>query len=122
MPFQLESNYKPRGDQGQAIAKLTKSLQADNRHQTLLGVTGSGKTFTIANVIREIATWKSCWTICAAWRCKWREVISAKSVYVGRRLGSGRSRSRAVNSIALRAKRSLTGRGDCQVAQPSTSA
>src|SRR5438477_4472741 len=54
MPFQLESNYKPRGDQAQAIAKLTKSLEAGNRHQTLLGVTGSGRTFTIANVIREI--------------------------------------------------------------------
>jgi excinuclease ABC subunit B len=54
MPFELESNYKPRGDQGQAIAKLTKSLEAGNRHQTLLGVTGSGKTFTIANVIREL--------------------------------------------------------------------
>src|SRR4029434_3353943 len=54
MPFQLESNYKPRGDQAQAIAKLGKSLQAGNRHQTLLGVTGSGKTFTSANVIREI--------------------------------------------------------------------
>jgi excinuclease ABC subunit B len=54
MSFQLESNYKPRGDQGQAIAKLIKSVEADNRHQTLLGVTGSGKTFTIANVIREL--------------------------------------------------------------------
>jgi excinuclease ABC subunit B len=54
MSFQLESNYKPRGDQGQAIAKLIKSIEADNRHQTLLGVTGSGKTFTIANVIREL--------------------------------------------------------------------
>ena len=54
MPFQLESNYKPRGDQGQAIAKLTKSVAAGNRHQTLLGVTGSGKTFTIANMIREL--------------------------------------------------------------------
>jgi len=54
MPFQLESNYKPRGDQSQAIAKLAKSLEAGNRHQTLLGVTGSGKTFTIANVVREI--------------------------------------------------------------------
>jgi excinuclease ABC subunit B len=54
MPFQLESNYKPRGDQSQAIAKLIKSVEADNRHQTLLGVTGSGKTFTIANVIREL--------------------------------------------------------------------
>ncbi len=54
MAFQLESNYTPRGDQEQAIAKLTKSLAADNRHQTLLGVTGSGKTFTVANVVREI--------------------------------------------------------------------
>src|SRR6266849_161126 len=54
MPFQLKSNYKPRGDQGQAIAKLLKSIEAGNRHQTLLGVTGSGKTFTAANVIREL--------------------------------------------------------------------
>ncbi len=54
MAFQLESNYKPRGDQGQAIAKLLKSVEAGNRHQTLLGVTGSGKTFAIANVIREL--------------------------------------------------------------------
>src|SRR5213082_1200293 len=54
MPFQLESDYKPRGDQGQAIAKLIKSVEAGNRHQTLLGVTGSGKTFTIANVVREL--------------------------------------------------------------------
>jgi excinuclease ABC subunit B len=54
MSFQLESNYKPRGDQGQAIAKLIKSAEAGNRHQTLLGVTGSGKTFTIANVIQEL--------------------------------------------------------------------
>ena len=54
MAFQLESNYQPRGDQGQAIAKLIRSVEAGNRHQTLLGVTGSGKTFTVANVIREI--------------------------------------------------------------------
>jgi excinuclease ABC subunit B len=54
MPFQLESNYKPRGDQGQAIKKLIKSVETGNRHQTLLGVTGSGKTFTVANVIREL--------------------------------------------------------------------
>ncbi|HET9857444.1 MAG TPA: excinuclease ABC subunit UvrB [Chthoniobacterales bacterium] len=54
MPFQLESDYKPRGDQSQAIAKLIKSIEAGNRHQTLLGVTGSGKTFTMANVIREL--------------------------------------------------------------------
>src|SRR6187397_1041608 len=54
MPFQLESNFEPRGDQGQAIAKLLKSVEAGNRHQTLLGVTGSGKTFTIANVIQNL--------------------------------------------------------------------
>ncbi|MEP6602448.1 MAG: excinuclease ABC subunit UvrB [Spartobacteria bacterium] len=54
MPFQLESNYQPRGDQGQAIAKLSKSIVAGNKHQTLLGVTGSGKTFSVANVIREV--------------------------------------------------------------------
>ncbi len=54
MDFQLASNYQPKGDQAQAIAKLTKSVEAGNRHQTLLGVTGSGKTFTAANVIRNI--------------------------------------------------------------------
>jgi excinuclease ABC subunit B len=54
MPFQLASQYQPMGDQAQAIAKLTKSVEAGNRHQTLLGVTGSGKTFTAANVIRNV--------------------------------------------------------------------
>src|SRR4029077_12338248 len=54
MPFQLESNFKPRGDQGQAIGKLLKSVEAGNRHQTLLGVTGSGKTYTVANVIAKL--------------------------------------------------------------------
>ncbi|MFL6515111.1 MAG: excinuclease ABC subunit UvrB [Chthoniobacterales bacterium] len=54
MSFQLESSYKPRGDQGQAIAKLTRSIEAGNRHQTLLGVTGSGKTFSVANVIQAV--------------------------------------------------------------------
>ena len=52
--FRLTSDYSPCGDQGQAIAKLTKSIRAGNRHQTLLGVTGSGKTFTMANVIEQI--------------------------------------------------------------------
>ncbi|MGA3169516.1 MAG: excinuclease ABC subunit UvrB [Chthoniobacteraceae bacterium] len=54
MQFELASSYQPKGDQAQAIAKLTKSLEAGNRHQTLLGVTGSGKTFTAANVIRNL--------------------------------------------------------------------
>ncbi len=52
--FSLESGFEPCGDQAQAIAKLTKSLRSGNEHQTLLGVTGSGKTFTMANVIAEI--------------------------------------------------------------------
>src|SRR5689334_5525512 len=54
MEFQLSSEYQPKGDQEQAIAKLIKSVEANNRHQTLLGVTGSGKTFTVANVIRQV--------------------------------------------------------------------
>lgn len=53
-PFQLNPEFEPRGDQAQAIAKLVKSVRAGNRHQTLLGVTGSGKTFTMANVIAEV--------------------------------------------------------------------
>ena len=52
--FSLNTEFQPRGDQGQAIAKLTKSVEAGNRHQTLLGVTGSGKTFTMANIIANV--------------------------------------------------------------------
>ncbi|MGA0899657.1 MAG: excinuclease ABC subunit UvrB [Luteolibacter sp.] len=51
MTFELVSDYQPQGDQAQAIGKLSKSLSAGNCHQTLLGVTGSGKTFTMANLI-----------------------------------------------------------------------
>lgn len=54
MDFRLASDYRPKGDQEQAIDKLVKSIEAGNRHQTLLGVTGSGKTFTMANVIERI--------------------------------------------------------------------
>ena len=54
MEFQLISDYKPTGDQPQAIAELTQGLQQGVPAQTLLGVTGSGKTFTIANVIKNI--------------------------------------------------------------------
>src|SRR4030095_5404706 len=52
--FKLEAPFEPAGDQPQAIAKLTEGLQTGARHQTLLGVTGSGKTFTMANVIRNM--------------------------------------------------------------------
>jgi excinuclease ABC subunit B len=54
MKFQLKSDYTPSGDQPKAIEELTKSLDSGNRFQTLLGVTGSGKTFTMANVIQNI--------------------------------------------------------------------
>jgi len=52
--FELVSDYAPAGDQPQAIEKLTAGLDSGAKHQTLLGVTGSGKTFTIANVVRNI--------------------------------------------------------------------
>ncbi|MBZ5859005.1 excinuclease ABC subunit UvrB [Flavihumibacter profundi] len=54
MPFQLKAPYKPAGDQPEAIRQLIEGLQAGERDQTLLGVTGSGKTFTIANVIQAV--------------------------------------------------------------------
>jgi len=54
MDFKLSSEYQPTGDQPQAIVKLVASLRAGNRYQTLLGVTGSGKTFTMANVIAQV--------------------------------------------------------------------
>src|ERR1039457_7060107 len=53
MLFKLSSDYKPTGDQPQAIEKLVGSIAAGNRYQTLIGVTGSGKTFTMANVIAQ---------------------------------------------------------------------
>ena len=52
--FKLVSSYRPRGDQPQAVEKLTRSIASGNTRQTLLGVTGSGKTFTLANVIAEL--------------------------------------------------------------------
>lgn len=54
MSFKLESNYTPTGDQPQAIDQLVNGLESGERSQVLLGVTGSGKTFTMANVIREV--------------------------------------------------------------------
>lgn len=54
MKFQIESEYKPTGDQPQAIEGLVKGINIGEKYQTLLGVTGSGKTFTIANVINEV--------------------------------------------------------------------
>ncbi|MGM0478947.1 MAG: excinuclease ABC subunit UvrB [Bacteroidota bacterium] len=54
MDFKLVSPFEPTGDQPQAIEELAKGINADEQHQTLLGVTGSGKTFTVANVIERV--------------------------------------------------------------------
>lgn len=54
MRFQVVSEYKPTGDQPEAIKKLANAINAGEKYQTLLGVTGSGKTFTVANVIQEV--------------------------------------------------------------------
>ncbi len=53
-PFQLQSHFKPKGDQPQAIKKLLKGIARGDKYQILLGVTGSGKTFTVANVIQAL--------------------------------------------------------------------
>ena len=54
MQFKLESDFKPTGDQPEAIEQLVKGIQTNEKYQTLLGVTGSGKTFTVANLIQEV--------------------------------------------------------------------
>ena len=51
--FKLHSEYKPTGDQPQAINQLVKGIKEGKKFQTLLGVTGSGKTFTMANIIEK---------------------------------------------------------------------
>ena len=52
--FSINSGFVPQGDQPQAIDALVKGLNENDKHQILLGITGSGKTFTIANVIQEV--------------------------------------------------------------------
>jgi excinuclease ABC subunit B len=54
MEFKIHSDFKPTGDQPNAIGQLTKGIESNERYQTLLGVTGSGKTFTVANVIENV--------------------------------------------------------------------
>src|SRR5919107_1572280 len=54
MAFQLQAPYKPSGDQPTAIQELSEGVQRGEKHQVLLGVTGSGKTFTVANVIQNV--------------------------------------------------------------------
>ena len=52
--FELHSSYQPTGDQPEAIAKLVQGIRRGDKEQVLLGVTGSGKTFTMANIIAEV--------------------------------------------------------------------
>ncbi|MDD2563613.1 MAG: DEAD/DEAH box helicase family protein, partial [Salinivirgaceae bacterium] len=54
MKFKVVSDYAPAGDQPEAIVQLVQNIKDGNRFQTLLGVTGSGKTFTVANVIEQV--------------------------------------------------------------------
>src|SRR3954447_24054935 len=54
MDFKLQSKYKPQGDQGRAIEQLSRGVYAGDKHQVLLGVTGSGKTFTMAKIIERV--------------------------------------------------------------------
>ena len=54
MNFRLVSDYKPTGDQPEAIEELVRSIEGGQPHNTLLGVTGSGKTFTVANVVERL--------------------------------------------------------------------
>ncbi len=58
--FILHSNYKPTGDQPEAIAKLTEGVENGLTEQVLLGVTGSGKTFTMANIIANVNAAQLC--------------------------------------------------------------
>ena len=54
MDFKLKSEFKPTGDQPQAIKSIVSAINNDEKYSTLLGVTGSGKTFTMANIIQEV--------------------------------------------------------------------
>ena len=54
MQFKLTSDFKPTGDQPEAIKQLVAGIESNEKYQTLLGVTGSGKTFTVAYVIQEV--------------------------------------------------------------------
>jgi len=57
MDFKIVSEYQPTGDQPEAIRQLAEGLHNGTTFQTLLGVTGSGKTFTMANVIEQVRPW-----------------------------------------------------------------
>ena len=54
MDFELKSDFKPTGDQPEAIKSIVSAINNNEKYSTLLGVTGSGKTFTMANIIQEV--------------------------------------------------------------------
>jgi len=60
MQFKLHAPYKPTGDQPEAIEKLLAGIEKGYRHQVLLGATGTGKTFTVANIYSAIAAADTC--------------------------------------------------------------
>ena len=68
MDFRLVSDYEPRGDQANAIESLIRGLADREQHQVLLGVTGSGKTFTMAKVIEKTGRPALVWRITRRWR------------------------------------------------------
>ena len=68
MPFELQAPYQPTGDQPEAIAKMVAGIQRGMRHQVLLGATGTGKTFTVANVIQQVQLPALCWRQQNPWR------------------------------------------------------
>ena len=68
MEFKLHSKYKPTGDQPQAIEQLVKGFKEGNQFETLLGVTGSGKTFTMANVIAALISLHLSYRTIRHWR------------------------------------------------------
>ncbi len=67
-PFKLHSAFRPSGDQPEAIRRLEEGLEDGLAHQTLLGVTGSGKTFTIATSLQTCSARRWCWRRTKRWR------------------------------------------------------
>ena len=85
MTFKLDSDFLPSGDQPQAIDALLSGVQAQKKHQVLLGVTGSGKTFTMANVIertpRPTLVIAHNNTLAAQLATEFKEFFPAKRIY-----------------------------------------
>lgn len=71
--FILKSDFKPTGDQPDAIKKIAEGLEKNYKYQTLLGVTGSGKTFTMANIIEKIQNQPWFWLITKPWQLSYAQ-------------------------------------------------